>query len=90
MCHALRRGVLSSSGDRGVGLSVFAPDLQLTIHLAPDTRVAPEQLAAVVTAGALRQEEGGGHNERCYTLVNIIITVFMLLFFLTLHALTNR
>lgn len=36
---------------------VVLPDLQLAAHLAPDARVAPVNLAAVVAAGALGEEE---------------------------------
>lgn len=51
--HNQNGGALSPNdlcGDQ-IGRLV-APNLQLTVHLAPDTGVTPEQLAAVVTARA--------------------------------------
>lgn len=40
----------------GVGRVAF-PELQLAMHLAPDARVAPHDLAAVVTERTLREGE---------------------------------
>lgn len=37
---------------------MFLPDLQLTVHLAPHTHVAPSHFAAVVAAGSLQEEQG--------------------------------
>lgn len=68
MCEGLQMGsakTCSSSasrayhlrGDHRVAGGVVVPDLQLAAHLAPDARVAPVYLAAVVAEGALREEE---------------------------------
>lgn len=37
---------------------MILPDLQLAVHLAPHTRVAPHQFAAVVAEGSLQEEQG--------------------------------
>ena len=45
------------SGDHWGAVWLVLPDLQLAVHLAPDARVTPIDLAAVVAARALQVEE---------------------------------
>ncbi len=67
--HNQNAGLLSTDdlcGDDLCGASpLVLSKLHFTIHLAPDTRVAPKDFAAVVTERALQKEDETENQSFC-------------------------